>query len=169
LPSHPEVPPTGFGYPLGGVSYSNPWKPISSSNALGVHLSELLPLRWSRNGFPSLIRPCTFHIDRSGLHAVLRRFYPTVKAVSLTAHSERLIRNGTFPLSRFSRLSGSPSQGPMEKASPFPHSPHTVRLSSLHREKNHRPQGFACPSEWHSPKWVPPCLAFSTDDRIPPL
>jgi hypothetical protein len=169
LPSHPEVPPTGFGYPLGGVSHPNPWKPISSPNALGVHLPELLPLRWSENSFPSSIRPCTFRTDRPGLRAVLRRFHPTVRAVSLTAHSGRLIRNGTFPLFRVSRLSGSPSQGPMEKAFPFSHSPHIVRLFSLHREKNHRPQGLAYPSEWRFPKWVPPCLAFSTDDRIPPF
>lgn len=169
MPGHPEVPPTGFGYPPGGVSHSNPWELISSPNALGVHLSELFPLRWSRNSFLSLIRPCTSHVDRPSLRVVLRRFHPTVRAVSLTAHSGRLIRNGTFPLPRVSRLSGSPSEGPMEKASPFSHSPHTVRLFSLHREKNHRPQGFAYPSEWHSPKWVPPCLAFITDDRIPPF
>jgi hypothetical protein len=74
LPGHPEAPPPGFGYPLGGVSRPDPWKPISSSNTLGVHLSELLPLRWSKNGFAFSLRPCTFHIDRSGLHAVLRRF-----------------------------------------------------------------------------------------------
>jgi hypothetical protein len=169
LPGHPEAPPPGFGYPLGGVSRPDPWKPISSSNTLGVHLSELLPLRWSKNGFAFSLRPCTFHIDRSGLHAVLRRFHPTARAVSLTAHSGRLIRNGTFPLSRVSRLSGSPSQGPTEKASSFSHSPHIVRLFSLHREENHRSQGLTSPSEWHSPKWVPPCLAFFTDDRIPPF
>jgi len=169
LPCHPEVPPTGFGYPLGGVSRFNPWELISSPNAPGVHLPELHPLRWSENSFPFSVRPCTFRIDRPSLYVVLRRLYPTVRAVSLTAHSEWLIRNGTFPLSRFCRLSGSPSERTMKKASPFSHSPHVVRLVSLHREKNHRPQGLAYLSEWHFPKWVPPCLAFSTDDRIPPL
>jgi len=150
-------------------SHPNPWEPISSPNTLGVHLPELLPLRWSKNGFPFSIRPCTVRIDRPSLRVVLRRFHPIVRAVSLTAHSGRLIRNGTFPLSRVFRLSGSPSQGPMEKASPFSHSPHAVRLLSLHRKKNHQPRGFAYPSEWRSPKWVPPCLAFLTDDRIPPF
>jgi hypothetical protein len=41
LPGLPEVPPSGFGYPLGGVSCPNPWKPLSASHALGLRPSEL--------------------------------------------------------------------------------------------------------------------------------
>jgi hypothetical protein len=49
-----EVPPPGFGYPLGGVSSPDPWKPLSAPNALGLRPSELSsnPVAQNRSPYP---------------------------------------------------------------------------------------------------------------------
>jgi len=39
-PHASKVPPSGFGYPLGGVSRFDPWKPLSASNARGLRPSK---------------------------------------------------------------------------------------------------------------------------------
>jgi hypothetical protein len=41
LHSFLEVPPSGFGYPLDGVSSFEPWRSFSTSHALGICPSEL--------------------------------------------------------------------------------------------------------------------------------
>jgi hypothetical protein len=41
LPCFPKVPPSGFGYPLDGVSTFQPWEYFSTPNALGLRPSEL--------------------------------------------------------------------------------------------------------------------------------
>jgi hypothetical protein len=52
LPSLPEVPPPGFGYPLDDVSLSNPWKSLSTPNTLGLSPSELSSSKVIEKRFP---------------------------------------------------------------------------------------------------------------------
>jgi hypothetical protein len=50
-----EVPPLGFGYPFGGVSLFNPWKSLSTPNALGLRPSELSSYEVIQGTFPYLV------------------------------------------------------------------------------------------------------------------
>jgi hypothetical protein len=49
----PEVPPSGFGYPLGVFGLPDPRKPLSALNAPGLPLSKLSSLTAIGETFPS--------------------------------------------------------------------------------------------------------------------
>jgi len=51
-PATPEVPPSGFGYPLGGVSPSNPWEPLSAPDTPGLHPTERCSSTAIEKAFP---------------------------------------------------------------------------------------------------------------------
>ena len=52
LPSLPEVSPSGFGYPLDVLSPSNPRKPLSAPNTLGLAPSKLSSYKVIEKRFP---------------------------------------------------------------------------------------------------------------------
>jgi hypothetical protein len=54
LPSHPEDPHTGFGYPLCGFRSKEPRRPLSAPNALGLLPSELFSSRVIGFRFPRI-------------------------------------------------------------------------------------------------------------------
>jgi hypothetical protein len=116
-PDPPEVPSSGFGYPLDGVSHQNPRKPLSAPNALGLLPSEL----FSSPGIDKMFPPCLpllrFSNKPLGLLPALQRLPPPGKAVLLSA-LEGLVRVGGFALLGFRprRLSFRRTS---EKASPF--------------------------------------------------
>jgi hypothetical protein len=84
LPCLPKVPPSGFAYPLDGVSSSHPWKPLSAPNALGLSPSELSSSSVPEKKSPSLLPPSRFPTNPSGLVPAPRRFLHTEKAVPLS-------------------------------------------------------------------------------------
>ena len=65
LPCPPKVPPSGFGYPLGGVSPSNLGSLFQLPTLLGLTLQGLIPIPQPTFGFSKVIRSCTFLSDPS--------------------------------------------------------------------------------------------------------
>jgi hypothetical protein len=84
LPGSFEVPSAGFGYPLDGVSRSNPWKLLSAPNALGIPSSELSSFRMIQIAFPRLVPFLHFPKKPPSLLGVLQWLSPIRKAVPLT-------------------------------------------------------------------------------------
>jgi hypothetical protein len=60
LPYLPKAPPSGFGYPLGGVSLSALESLFQLPTLLGFALQSLSPTSWPVNGFPPTTRSCAF-------------------------------------------------------------------------------------------------------------
>jgi len=85
LPHSLPVSPPGFGYPLGDLQLSQPRKPLSAPNALGLRPSKLFSSQVIEEGFPSPLRSCASLQNLSGLVPTLQRFPPTRKAVPLLA------------------------------------------------------------------------------------
>jgi hypothetical protein len=112
-----KVSPTGFGYPLGDLSHSNPGKRFSASNALGVHPPELFssPVI-ERSSRISLSALALSYKTPKNLVAALQRLPPTEKAVPLIA-PEGLVRVGTSCSPGSFDLSGSPGLKSQRKVS----------------------------------------------------
>jgi hypothetical protein len=86
LPSFSEVPHTGFGYPLCGVSTSHPRKHLSAPNTHGLRPSKL----FSSPAIDQLFRtdlsaPAFSYKTLSGLVSTLQRLAPAEEAVLLIA------------------------------------------------------------------------------------
>jgi hypothetical protein len=77
----PKVPPSGFGYPLGGVSAFHPRKPLSAPHALGLCPSGLFSHSVAHNRFPGCVPLLRFPARLSGLATALQRFSLTKRAV----------------------------------------------------------------------------------------
>lgn len=87
-----------------------------------------------------------------------------------SALSEGLIRSGTSCSPRVSRLPGPPPVLSRRRASPSSPSPLALRIQKPYDPRTPEPQGF--PSNTgrpFPPKGAPSCLAFPTDDPVPPL
>jgi hypothetical protein len=54
-PATPEVPPSGFGYPLGGVSPSNPWEPLSAPDTPGLRPTKPCSSTVIEKAFPPFL------------------------------------------------------------------------------------------------------------------
>jgi len=144
VPSFPEVPPSGFGYPLDGVSSKNPWKPLSTSNALGVPSPELSLLFDGRVlGFPKTL---------PFLHFPRKPFRPSRCASRASSHrrswvsfllSGGLVRNETLGSPEVFGPAGLRLTQPRKRASPSFPSPHTLRNDPPLEETFPGPQGFA--------------------------
>lgn len=95
VPSLPEVPHPGFGYPLCGVSDSTPWKPLSVPNARGLRPTKLSssPMIDSPSR-ANLSAPALSYETLSDLVPTLQRLTPTGKAVLLLLPPRGLIRVG---------------------------------------------------------------------------
>jgi hypothetical protein len=64
-PRLPQVPPSGFGYPLDGVRSSALGSLFQLPTLLGFSLQSFTPALRPTCGFPQMIRPCAFPPDRS--------------------------------------------------------------------------------------------------------
>lgn len=71
LPCHPEVPPSGFGYPHGGVSLSIPGSLFQLPTLMGFALQGIFPNPQPVQSFPRTFRSCAFRPNPS---AWSRRF-----------------------------------------------------------------------------------------------
>lgn len=95
LPCDPEVPLSGFGYPLSGFSFFIPWGPLSAPNAPGFRPSELF-------SFPMIDWKLSSQSFRSrashgNLSASIRRlsgFLPSEKPCPCM-RPEELVQGGT--------------------------------------------------------------------------
>jgi hypothetical protein len=92
VPSLPEVPHSGFGYPLCGVSHSKPRKPLSVPNALGLRPTK--PCSFLMIESPSrmtLSVHALSHETLTDLIPALQRLNPTRKAVPLLLPTRGLV------------------------------------------------------------------------------
>jgi hypothetical protein len=71
VPRPPKVPPSGFGYPPGGVSPAALGSVFQLPTLLGFALQSLVPTPRPVRGFPRTIRSCAFLPNPSAWH---RRF-----------------------------------------------------------------------------------------------
>jgi hypothetical protein len=117
LPCFLEVPFSGFGYPLNGVTIFQPWKRLTS-NAPRIHSSEPSSSSMVKESFLFFSPLLRFFPRPSGFGPVLQWFSPIKEAVPLLATSKFFEAGSTALLSfQISRVSSSP--GPPEKHSFF--------------------------------------------------
>jgi len=111
LPCFPEVPPSGFGYPPGGVSNPDPWEPFSAPDAHGLHPSELSssPVIGKKVSLP-LFRPGSFPPNLPGLAAELWAASPHRRSRAPSCFPGSLPRGGAACSPGRSDLSGSPAR-----------------------------------------------------------
>jgi hypothetical protein len=121
LPCFSEDPSSGFGYPLGGLSRSQPWK-LLTSNALGILSSEFYSFSMIEKSFLFFFPLLRFLPRPSGFGPVLQRFIPIKKAVPLFATSKNF-RGGVDYSLEISNFSGIFSAKPIKESSPFLDSP----------------------------------------------
>jgi len=114
-----EVPSSGFGYPLDGVRFVHPWKPLSAPHALGLRPSKLFSNPGIENKFPCFPsalalfpKPCSASDRR------LSGFLPPDQPC-LSLPPEGLVRAETSCSLGLSDLSGSPSKTPRNQVSLF--------------------------------------------------
>jgi hypothetical protein len=85
LPVIPDVPPSGFGYPLGGVSKTDPRRSFSTTNAHGLRPSELFSISEIDEFFRTYRPPSRFSTKPSSFVPAPRRLYPSETAGPLRA------------------------------------------------------------------------------------
>jgi hypothetical protein len=90
-----EVPPSGFGYPLGEISPTVQGSFFQLPTLMGFTLRSFAPEGRSKDSFQSFIRSCTFMRNLLGLALVLQRLIPDVPAVPLY-DPEGLVPGGTL-------------------------------------------------------------------------
>jgi hypothetical protein len=119
LPTISEVPYSGFGYPLYGVSSHHPWKSLSTPNTLGIRPSKLSSLLVIEKSFRTFLPLLRFPTKPS--QASYRRssgLLPRKKPCSSTA-PKGLVRVGANCSPGLSDLSDSQNSWPRSEASPF--------------------------------------------------
>jgi hypothetical protein len=133
LPCSPKVPCSGFGYPLHGVSPSNPWEPLSTPNTLGLRPSEPFSSPGIEMTLSSLSSaPALSYQTSPAWYRRSSGFLPPEKPSSFTRPGG-LVRVGGSCSPGPSGLSGSPTEKPTRKASPFSGSPLALNAYSLLR------------------------------------
>jgi hypothetical protein len=88
LPPFSEVPPSGFGYPLDGVSPENPRGPLSAPNAPGVPPPEPSSSPVVESGFPQTPSLLPLRKKPTSFSRRLQGFPPTEEAESLLRSPE---------------------------------------------------------------------------------
>lgn len=121
-------------------------KPISALNALRLRFPKLFSLSMIVRRFPfSLSVLALFCKTPKGLTSVLRRLYPTKKAVLLFASLKLFTsRAEAFALLSFFHLTGSPLEQPSLRSISLPKTPFPL-LNFIHLTMNKisEPQGFS--------------------------
>jgi hypothetical protein len=116
-----EVPSSGFGYPLDGVSCPNPWKPLSASHAHGLHPSELCSSSVIEKKVSRLLfRSGSFQPNHPGLVPELQRLTPTEEAVPPPASPDVYSGAGPSALLGVATSQAFPTDKPEEKCLSFP-------------------------------------------------
>lgn len=146
-PALPPVPNTGVWLPPSRFSKTPfPRKPISAFNALRFRFPKLFSLSMIVRRFPfSLSVLALFCKTLSGLTSVLRRLYPTKRAVLLIASLKLFTsRAEAFALLSFYHLTGSPLEQPSLESISLPKTPFSL-LNIIHLTMNEtsEPQGFS--------------------------
>jgi len=167
LPFRPEVPPSGFGYPLGGVSSPTHGSLFQLPTLMGFSLQGFIPTPRPNSGFPGSLRSCAFLSDRmawhrhsSGFRSRDQRHPPALPPSSGKNGDRALLSFRTFQVF-VRRTFGAVSSLSMSLPS-FP--------SDLRRCWKLGPQGF--PSAGSASPFfrrAPTCRVFSTDCPLPPL
>mgnify|MGYP003572361760 CR=1 FL=1 len=138
-----EVPSSGFGYPLDGVSHPNPWKPLSASHAHGLRPSELFSFPVIEKKVSRfLFRSGSFLPNLPGLAPELQRLPPAGKAVPPPASPGVYPGAGPSALLGLTTSQALPSNEPKEKclSSPLPLSFFLPNGFATARKRN--PRGF---------------------------
>jgi hypothetical protein len=139
LPS--KVPPPGFGYPLGGVSFPDPWKSFPTSHALGIHPSELCSGLRIEERFRAPLPLLRFPTKPPGLVAALQRF--TLPRQPYPPHLSWFnTQVGPLALLGFRPFGHSPAE-PMEKLFPFPSPSRPLAWPSLSKPPDRTPGFFS--------------------------
>jgi len=110
-----EVPSSGFGYPLGGVSSHIPGSLFQLPTLLGFALQSFAPVKCRKDSFKSLLSFWRFPGKPLGFPLALQRFPPLHQPCS-SLLPEGLVQVGTVALLSFLNLSGFLSQKHNEKA-----------------------------------------------------
>jgi len=170
MPGPSEVPSSGFGYPLDDACSLGPRGSLSTLNALGVPPSELSSSPAVESRFPKTLPRLHFRKKPLQLLSCASVASSHRKSRVPSALSEGLIRSGTPGSPGVSRLPGPPPILSRKRASPSFPSPRALRVQEPYDPQTPEPQGF--PSRTgrpFPPKGAPSCLAFPTDDPVPPL
>ena len=143
IPGSPEVPPSGFGYPLDGVSSKNPWKPLSASNALGVPSPELyLFFRDRVSSFPEALPFVHFPKKPSRPSRCASRASSHRRSWVSHLLSGGLVRNETLGSPEVFGPTGFLLTQSRKRASPSSPSPHTLKNNPSFKEMCFGPQGL---------------------------
>jgi hypothetical protein len=166
LPRLPKAPPSGFGYPLGGVSNRCPRESVSTPHALGLCSSGLLSGPATQTRFPMPVPPLRFPAKPFDLAVALRRlsFAGPAEPSALGRSFKPEWGHGPPELLH---LSGLPSLDSWKSTCLF-RSPHALASSASYETEKPAPQGV--PShEAALPLFrrAPTHLVFPTDRRLP--
>jgi hypothetical protein len=142
------VPPTGFGYPLGGISARNLGSIFQPPTLMGFALQSFPPARRSGIDFSNPLPLSRFLAKPYGLTPAPQRFHPTGPAAPL---APRMINPGLGRLLSWAfGLSGSPSVGPLGKHLSSPNPSRSFLRATLPSPARGAP-GAALPTAWLSP------------------
>jgi len=170
LPWFPEVPTSGFGYPLAGSELALPREPLSAPNALELRPSELCSSRVieRRLPFPApLLRFLT-----KPLRALHRRYSGLIPSGKPFPSSQPnfLRRVGDLCSLGLTHLSGSLSADPPREASPFTDLPSRPSVpEDLTISKTGSLKVSLSTARYFPPKRAPACLMFRANCHPPPL
>ena len=150
LPRHLKVPPSGFGYPLDGVSPLVLGSDLSTPHAPGLYSSGLCSSFVAGSKFPCILPLVRFLTKPFGLVPTLQRLQPTRPAVP-SALSFFFRRECGLCPPEFWRLPGFP---PLDIRRSLSLLPALLTLSFLTSEEanNRSPKGFP-PAAWHVPSF----------------
>jgi hypothetical protein len=163
LPQPRKEPPSGFGYPLGGVSSIHPRETLSAPHALGLHPSKFSSKALAERRFLAFhFRSYAFSRNLIGLEPALQRTDPKASAVPLNAPERISFGRGRYSLG-YVDLLGILSSGSTRKAS-TPRMPLTgLGAPDLAARSSVPLRGSRTPAKRHLPlARAPAYLAFPT-------
>lgn len=171
MPWFPEVPTSGFGYPLAGSKLLLPQGPLSVPNAHELRTSELCSSRMIERRLPfpfPLLRFLTK--PYKGLAPTLQRVDPTRKAVPLGSQPNFLRRVGDGALLGFTTFQVLYPKDPPREASPFTALPSRSSVpEDLTISRTGSLKVSLSPGRHLLPKRAPTCLMFPANCHTPPL
>lgn len=147
------------------IKFLFPRKHISAFNALRFRFPKLYSLSMIVRRFPfSLSVLALFWKTREGLTSVLRRLYPTKRAVLLTCNPKLFtLGSEAFALLSFFHLTGSPLDQPSLRSISLPKTPFTLlSFTQFTLSKIFEPQGFSVVYLATLPLRAPACWMFLT-------
>ena len=150
LPRCLKVPPSGFGYPLDGVSLSILGSNFSTPHAHGLRSSGLCSALVANLGFPHDLSLVRFSTKPHGLIPTLQRFQPTRSAAPFALSFFFGRENGPCPLELL-HLPGFLPQD-IERSVSLLSALLTFWFLASEDSRNASPKGFL-PAAWHVPSF----------------